>query len=261
MIKKLMKYDLQNMLRILAYVYAAAIGIASITRLINIGRDIQVFAILGGFFFGLTVAAVAAVLIITFVQILRVFINSFFKDESYLTHTLPVKKELLLLSKYLSSLIVILVSIAVSFVCLFIILYSGEFIAMLKASLDMAFAGFNLSAWGFVALLISTIFLQVCAMASMCFTAAIKGCSFNRDKLLHGLIWYVIFYFGCTAVTLVIEMAVFLISGAIGEFFSNQLSEGSLIKLLVVPLVLYSIYSVAFYFISQREFKKGVNVD
>ena len=93
---------------------------------------------------------------------------------------------------------VILVSIAVSFVCLFIILYSGEFIAMLKASLDMAFAGFNLSAWGFVALLISTIFLQVCAMASMCFTAAIKGCSFNRDKLLHGLIWYVIFYFGCT---------------------------------------------------------------
>ena len=53
MIKKLMKYDIKKMSRILIYIYASAICLAGITRLINIGKNIQAIAIIGHVFAGL----------------------------------------------------------------------------------------------------------------------------------------------------------------------------------------------------------------
>ena len=108
MIKKLLKHDLKRMLKVLVYIYIIAICLSGVTRLINLGKDIQVIAIIGYVFSGLVYSALGSILVNTFVQILRVFIVNFYKDESYLTHTLPVEKTKLLLSKFLSSLIVIL---------------------------------------------------------------------------------------------------------------------------------------------------------
>jgi len=124
MIAKLLKHDLKKMLRVLVYIYCISIALSTITRIINIGRDIQAVFILGQVFAGLTYSALGSILVNTFVQILVVFISNFYKDESYLTHTLPVPKAKLLLSKYISSLIVIISSVLVCFVSLFIMFYS-----------------------------------------------------------------------------------------------------------------------------------------
>ena len=101
MIKKLIKNDIKKMMKILVYLYACSIILAGITRLINIGKNIQFIFIIGQVFAGITYSAIGSVLINTFVHILRVFVVNFYKDESYLTHTLPVTKNQLLLSKYL----------------------------------------------------------------------------------------------------------------------------------------------------------------
>lgn len=261
MIAKLMKYDLKKMLRVLVYIYIVSISLAGITRLINIGRDIQAIAILGYVFSGLTYSAIGSILVNTFVHILRTFIVGFYKDESYLTHTLPVSKNKLLLSKYLSGLIVIITSVVVCFLSLFILFYSPELMELIKSFLNVSISGLNMSVGLFIALLILIIFAQICAIMSMCFTAVVKANTYNSKRVIKGLIWFAIFYFGATIVSIIAMVITFAIGGNLTELAATKLSQSAFTTILVLGLIVYMIYSVVFYFWCNKLFNKGVNVD
>ncbi len=256
-----MKYDIKKMMRILVYIYAISLGLAVITRLINIGKDIQAIAIVGHIFAGLTYSAVGSVIINTFVHILRVFTVGFYRDESYLTHTLPVKKEKLLLSKYLSSIIVIISSVVVSALSLLIVLYSDNLFNFIKQSLEVVVAGFNMSVGGFLTLIVCIVFAQICAMMSMAFAAIVKANTYNHKRIMKGLIWFAVFYFGSTIVTLLTAVMVFAISGNLSELIASQMSNSAFMTILILGLVLYFVYAIVFYIATDNMFKKGVNVD
>ena len=76
MLSKLIKYDTKKMSKILVYIYAITLGLACITRLINIGKDIQIISIIGSVFAGLTYSAMFNIIVNMFVHILKVFISS-----------------------------------------------------------------------------------------------------------------------------------------------------------------------------------------
>ena len=258
---KLMKYDIKKMMRILVYIYVVSLGLAIITRLINIGKDIQAIAIIGHVFAGLTYSAVGSIIVNTFVHILKVFTVGFYRDESYLTHTLPVKKEKLLLSKYLSSIIVIITSVVVSALSLFIVLYSESLFKFIKQSLEMVVSGFNMSVGGFLTLMVLILFSQICAMMSMAFAAIVKANTYNHKRIMKGLIWFAVFYFGSSIATLITAVIVFAIGGNLSELLASQMSNGSFMTILILGLVLYFVYAIVFYIITDKLFKKGVNVD
>lgn len=262
MIKSLIKYDVKKMtVNMLVYVYVIAIALSLLTRFINIWDDIHAVAILGAVFEGIVYSALGSILINTFVQILRVFIVNFYKDESYLTHTLPVSKSKLLLSKYISSLIVIFASVLVCFVCLFIVFYSKEFAEMLKMFLEISVAGFDMSVGLFIALFALIIFSQICAIISMAFCAIVKGFSYNSKRVLRSFLWFIVYYMGAMVVTLISVVIVFAISGNAEVLLANVLPQSAFLTLLILALVLYLIYSLVFYYICNRTFNKGVNVD
>ena len=261
MIGKLMKYDLKKMLRILVYIYFISLGLAIITRLINIDKDIQAIAILGSVFSGLTYSAIGSILINTFVHILRVFICGFYRDESYLTHTLPVEKNKLLLSKYLSSLIVVFASVFVSFVSLFIMFFSNEFMTGLKTIMSSTVAGLNMSVGVLIAIIVLVIFAQICTMMSMAFAAVVRGNMYNQKRIPKGLLWFALFYFGSMIVAVAVIAIVIAITGNIADLTATVMSQSSLVTILVSGLAIYAIFAVAFYFICQKWFNKGVNVD
>ena len=261
MIKKLLKYDLKKMTNILLYIYAIAIGLAGVTRLIFIGKNIHAVLILGHVFQGLLYSAIASILVNTFVQIIRVFTVNFYKDESYLTHTLPVSKNKLLLSKYLSSLITIFLSVLVCFVSLFIMFYSKSFMVSLKSFIKVTVSNFNMSVSLFLFLMVLIIFSQICAIMSMAFCAIVKANGYNEKRILKGLIWFFVFYFGSMFVTLILAVTTFAISGNLSELLSEVLSQNAFITILILGLVLYIIYSIVFYFITRKLFNKGVNID
>lgn len=261
MIGKLMKYDLKKMLRILVYIYFISLGLAIIARLINIGKDIQAIAIIGYVFSGLTYSAIGSILVNTFVHILRVFICGFYRDESYLTHTLPVEKSKLLLSKYLSSLIVVFASVFVSFLSLFIMFFSKEFMTGLKTALSSTVAGLNMSLGLLIAIIVFVIFTQICAMMSMAFAAVVRGNMYNQKRVPKGLLWFALFYFGSMIVSIVMIALIMVISGNIADLTAAVMSQSSFVTILISGLVLYAVYSVVFYFICQKWFDKGVNVD
>lgn len=261
MMKSLVKHDLKKMFKVLVYIYVICIALAGITRLINIGKNIQAIAIIGGIFAGLTYSAIASVLVNTFVHILRVFICGFYRDESYLTHTLPVSKNKLLLSKYLASLIVILASVLVCILSLGIVLYSESLIQAIKGMLEVAVSGFDMSIGGFLTLMIFIIFSQICSMMSMAFCAIIIANTYNTKKVVKGLIWFFAFYFGAMNLLLIIAVIGFAITGNLSQLFANVLSQGAFIGIMVLGLVMYIIYAIIFYLISNKIFNKGVNVD
>lgn len=261
MLKNLMKYDLKKMLKILVYIYAIALGLAGITRFINIWDNIQLIKIIGAIFASLSYSAVASVLINTFVYILRVFTTDFYKDESYLTHTLPISKNKLILSKFLSSLIVTLASFVVSIACLFIVLYSPELMEGLKALISISVAEFNMNTGVFILLLALVLLSQICCIITMTFCAVIKANQYNQKRIPKGLLWFFVFYFGSGYVSIMILALVFLLTGNISSLFASVLPASLFITILITGLVLYFVYTLVFYLIAQKLFNKGVNVD
>lgn len=261
MLKYLMKYDLKKMLKLLAWFYAISIVLAGITRLFYIWKDIQVISIIGMVFAGFTYSAIANILVNTFVHILMRFTTSFYKDQSYLTHTLPVQKNKLIISKYLSALLVIFSSVAVSFLSLFIIFYSPEFMQSIKLALDSIVAGFNMNSGSFVFLMVLIIFSQICAMMSFAFTAIVKGYSYNHKRGIFGFLWFIGFYLSYQIITFISILIVTAITGGISTLFSSQMSSEVFLSVMIVGLISNSCFAILFYFISVKEFKKGVNVD
>ena len=261
MLKYLMKYDLKKMFKLVIWFYPISLALAAMTRIISIWNDIQAIKILDMVIAGFTYSAIANILVNTFVHILRRFSNSFYKDQSYLTHTLPVKKSTLILSKYLSGLIVILTSIAVSFLSLFIIFYSPEFMKNINAAIKGAVAGFNISGGLFVLLIVIIIFSQICYLMSLAFTAIVKGYSYNHKRGIKGFLWFLIYYCACTISTLILAIIVAAITGNLSGLFASQMSGGAFISVMIVGLISYIGYAILFYFLCRNEFNKGVNVD
>ena len=261
MINNLLKYDLKKMFKILIYIYVITIGLSIITRLINIGKDIQIVFIIGQVFAGLTYSAIASVLVNTFVHILKVFITNLYKDESYLTHTLPVTKGKILLSKYLASLIVIITSVLVCVVSLVIMLYSKEMVEFIKVAITLAVSEFDMSIGLFLFIVVLIIFCQICSMMSMAFMAIIKANTYNTHRVRKGLLWFALYYFGGMYIVLMIAAIVFAIQGNIEMMFASTLSQVSFITLIVVCIVVYIVYAIMYYILANRLFNRGVNVD
>jgi len=261
MMNKLLKHDLRKSFRVLVYIYAICIILSGITRFINIWQNIQAVFIIGQIFAGLTYSAIGSILVNTFVQILVTFNTSFYKDESYLTHTLPVKKSKLLLSKYLSSLIVILTSVVVVFASLFVLFYSHEFVLWLKYSIESVVANLNMSVGLCITMFIVIIFSQICATMSMAFTAIVKANTHNHHRVPKGLGWFALFYFGSMYCSVMVIAIIFAITGNISQLLATTMTQSAFILLIIMGLILYIAYTIIFYYICYKMFNKGVNVD
>lgn len=261
MIRKLMKYDLKDMLRVLVYLYIACLGLAVITRLFTIGEDILILYIFAQIFKNLTYSAIIATIINMARWILATFTGPLYKDRSYLTHTLPVKKSQILDAKYLSSFVVIFLTTLVSFASLVIIFYSNTFMVTVKALLATSIAGINMSMGLMLGLLALVVLAEVCAMMSMGFSAIIIGHRQNRNKTGSSVLWFFVLYMLSTIVTLVVSIIVGGIAGILPQMFGSVMTQGVFMVVLITALVCYFGFSVAFYFISKKLFNKGVNVD
>ncbi|MBR7091274.1 MAG: hypothetical protein IKC79_02340 [Clostridia bacterium] len=261
MLAKLMKYDIRNMSKILIYFYIITIALAGITRLIHLGSHIHFVFIIEQVFAGCVFAGIGNILVNTFVHIISTFRKSFFKDESYLTHTLPIHKNKLLLSKYLSALLVILASILVIFLSLFIMYYSPEFMISVQAFLSTVVTGTNIPIGVTLALIIAIVFVEICCFISIAFTSIIQGHAENDKKAFKSAICFVAYYFATMVITLIAIAIIFAISGNIDQLTATTLTEPAFLTLLITALVAYIGFAIAFFFISRKLFNRGVNVD
>ena len=93
------------------------------------------------------------------------------------------------------------------------------------------------------------------------FASIVKGHSYNNDKVVKSFIWFAIYYIASGIASLVIIALVLLISGNISEIFATVMKGETFILLIATALILYMAYTIVFYFITNKLFNKGVNID
>ena len=257
MLKKLLKYDLKWCYKALTIFYILSIIFAILTRVfINIDGRI-LFTIIGKIMQGITITLLINILINNILRIWARVIKNFYSDEAYLTHTLPIKKETLFLSKVLTTIITVLTSTIVIVISLLICYYSKENIEILKNILNQI----NISN----ITIISTIlifYLEILFIILSGITAIILGYKQNNNKLVKSLIYGIIIYFLMQALILIIIFIVGLFNQQIMDLFkTNNMTPNLLKQMLSLSTIIYIIYNIILYIIGNNTFKKGVNID
>lgn len=257
MLKKLLKYDLKWSYKALTIFYILSIIFAILTRVfINIDGRI-LFTIIGKIMQGITITLLINILINNILRIWGRTIKNFYSDESYLTHTLPIKKETLYLSKILTSIITLTTSFIVIIISLLICYYSKENIEVIKNILNQI----NITN---TTIIISIIifYLEMLFLILTGITAIILGYKQNNNKLVKSLIYGIIIYFLMQALILIIIFIVGLFNQQIMDLFkTNNMTPKMLKQILSLSTIIYIIYNIILYIIGNNTFKKGVNID
>ena len=160
MLGKLLKYDLKWLYKVLIVFYILALIFSLIGRGFNSIENSVLFNILAQISFGIAISMMVSSLINCLMRSWVRFIYNTYKDESYLTHTLPVKKNTIYLSKVLTSIICMLTTTIIIGVCLFICYYSEANIEALKSMLELAADTYNTTVINLLLIIFAVLFLE-----------------------------------------------------------------------------------------------------
>ena len=262
MLGKLLKYDLKWIYKLVIVFYALAFIFSLFSRMfISIG-DSLLWSILSKISSGITVSMLVSSIINTLMRSWVRFVRNIYKDEGYLTNTLPVSKRDIYLSKVLSSIIIMLTTTIVIITCLFICYYSKENIDILKKVLEMTANSYNTNVIKLILTIGMIFFLELTFILLVGYTGIIIGHSSNNNKIVKSIIWA----FGMYIFTQLITIGLIYIIGLFNKdimniITTNIVSIKGIKNILVGGIVMYIIYNIIYYFIGKRELEKGINID
>ena len=261
MLSKLLKNDLKKNMRWMWILFISTIALAGITRGINeLGKNIAFFKMAGvfleGVFYGLAINAIIQPFLRNFLN----FHKSFYSDESYLTHTLPVTKNQLINSKYLTATIEMLAGFATLVVSI-LIMYAGpnlkSILTLLFSSIVTEPISLTLSLILFVILVIVE-FMMFISVIDFSIVIAFK----SRDRrILKTFLLTVGFAFASLFVLFIIMFTVLSINGIKLTSTTLILSKTAFYSVLITGIITYSLVIMVFYFLTKHHFNKGVDID
>ncbi len=263
MLKKLLKYDLEYTYKALVVFYILAIFFAVLTRVfLNIDNSF-IINIIGRVCSGTTIAMMLNIVINNIMRLWVRFLRNFYGDESYLTHTLPVEKKTLYLSKFLSSIFTLFTSFLVIGLTLFIAYYSKENIELIKNMLLPIANAYGSTIIRIVMSLLFVLFLEFSNLLQAGYMGIILGHRSNNGKLGFSIL----IGFASYITTQIIAMAMLFIVALFNKdfmnlFITNEIVNVSSLKTIIyLAIAIYTIILIVCYYINIRLFKKGVNVD
>lgn len=263
MLKKVLKYDLKYIYKVLIVFYIIAIIFAGLTRIFWIFDDRTIFNVLGYIASGTLITFIINILINNILRSWSRFVNNIYKDESYLTHTLPISKSIIYTSKFISTLITLFTSILVILLTLFIAYYSKENIEIIKNGLEIMSNVYNSKVINILLIVFFIFFLEISFMVECGFTGVILGHKSNNGKLIKSVIYGFICYILISGLSLLIVYILGLINPNIMNLFlENRAPSIETIKMVLIgEIILYTAFLIILYFINLKLFKSGVNID
>ncbi len=263
MLKKLLKYDLKYSYKVLAIFYAITLAMAGLTRLLFTVDGGAIITFLGYISSGVTISLLFSTLINTLMRTWARFTNNLYKDESYLTHTLPITKNTIYLSKFISALITLATSVLVILAALFIAYYSKENIQILKMTLEGFASAYDSTALNILLTTALVFFLEMMALVMAGYTGLIIGHRSENGKMIKSVLIAVAFLVGCNLFILgIIALTGFFTEEIMDLFTSTLVPNVSIVKkVLIGAIVLYVVIIVFYYLLDIRLFEKGVNID
>lgn len=263
MLKKLLKYDLENIYKVLVVFYILAIFFAILTRVFLNIENSFIMNVIGRIASGTTIAMLVNILINNVMRVWARFRNNLYGDESYLTHTLPVEKKTLYQSKFILFIITLLTSFLIIGITLFIAYYSKENIESLKNLLLPIADAYGSTIIKILLAFLFIFFLQFSNIVQVGYTGIILGHRQNNAKIGVS----VLIGFGLYIGTQVFALAILFLMSLFNKdfmnlFITNDIINVGVIKdIIYIAITIYSIILIILYFTNLCLFKKGVNVD
>ena len=258
MLGKLLKHDLKNTLKFIFIFYTITIFLSILTRLfINTDTPFITFLI-GRILSGTVISMFASILINCVMRLwLKSFAQGVYGDESYLTHTLPVTKTQIYLSKFLTSLIVAALSICVIIAAAFIAYYTDARWEMLKR---MLFIGDT----GIITVLAAVlVFLEFMNLIQCGFTGIILGHRQNRGKAGFSVLFAVIVETASQIAVIIFAGCAALFSADFKQLFTATatITQDVLYPVFAVDIAIYVLIIAFIALLNIRLLKKGVDVE
>lgn len=263
MLKKLLKYDLKWILKV-EYIWSViTIIFAILTRLTSLLNESVITSIIKSVLTSITITGMLNVL---FNGIIRTWIrvrNNLYKDEAYLTHTLPVESKTILSSKVLSGIITMLFGILIITISFFIAFYNESLINYIKESMQIVATTLNSSITKLLLILFIVLFLEFTFILMVGITGIIKGHEANNGKVIKSVLYSGIYWLSFSILSLLIVYIISLTNKYMNALFTGTgvISYSALKIFLLLVIVIYIIYIIVLYLISKHELNKGINID
>lgn len=251
MLKKLLKYDLKYIYKVLVVFYILVIFFAIFTRFM-LYKDIAIIKIFGQVCSGITISMIISIIINNIMRLWARFYNNFYKDEAYLTHTLPISKKILFLSKFLTSVITILSSILVIILSLFIAYYTKDNYNLLL----------NMVSFKTLILVIILFILEMVLLVLSGYLGILIGQSKNEKKMFKTVLYGFISYIVNQILFILVIFIVGVINKDVAVIFESNINNFTIINnLLSVGVWHYFILIILYYYLCLYIFNKGVNIE
>ena len=264
MLNKLLKYDLKYMIKNMAIFYILSIFFAITTRILFNMEQSVIINIIGQISVGCMFAMIINTLINTIMRSWVRFRDSLYKDESYLTHTLPVTKNDLYNSKFIQTLIFFFISFIVVLISLFIAYYSKENWLAITNYVKTITTGLNMSTSFFITMAIIIIFLEVFNAIQCGFLGIILGNKMNNGKIVYSVLFGFITYLVAQSLILGLVFVYGLFDSSIMELFKTATINIDVEAFKVLAILSSLLYIMIIFIMSilcKKELNKGVNVE
>ncbi len=263
MLKKLLKYDLKYNLKFLSIFYLITVFFGIITRLFLGFQNSLILHSIGEICNILTIVCIIAILINTLMRAWLRFKNNFYGDEAYLTHSLPVSKNSLYLSKVLSSVICLFTSIVVILCTIFVTYYTKNnwlsienMFTSLKDIIDTSLIFLII---GFI----FATFIQVSNTLQLGYTGLLLGHRMNNMKLGYSVIFGFITHIILQTFTVIGLLILGLFNNDIMQMFTtNTLPSPNFVTTIIVfDIAMNILLFIIEYLFNRHLLNKGVNID
>ena len=263
MLKKLIKYDLQNIFKVLIIFYILSIFFGILTRLFLSTTNSFLMNIIGQICSGVTISMFFNIIINNLMRLWVRFKNNFYGDESYLTHTLPINKKTLFLSKIISAITTLFTSILVIAVTLFVAYYSKENLGIIKNLLLPLATVYESTVITIILSFIFVVFLEIMNMLQSGYAGIILGHRKNTNKISYSVLFGFSAYLLTQIFTIFIVFIVAIFNKDLMNLFytMDSLSINTIKLCIYLAIGIYTLNIFVLYFINSKLFSKGINVD
>ncbi len=263
MLGKLLKYDLKSVYKVVIIFYILSFIFSVLTRIFFSIENSMLFNIVGQITNGAMISMLISGLINGFMRSWVRVVNNIYKDESYLTHTLPVEKKEIYLSKVLTAIICSFTTVLVAIACLFISYYSEGNMEALKGFLKLTADSYDMTVISLLLMVSLVIFLEILFIILIGYVGIIIGHKSNKNKMTKSVIIGIGLYLFTSAATLLI----IYIIGLFNENIMNVINTTEIVNaeaiknIMIIGVGIYVVYNIIYYLIGKIQFNKGVNVD
>jgi len=179
MLGKLLRNDLKRNMKLLCILFLSTIVVSALTRgATELGKTIAFFKIVSIFFDSVFYSLLVNVIVHPFLRGFLNFNKSLYGDESYLTHTLPVTKNDIINSKFLTAIIEMVCAFLCVVASILIKFASPSMISTLKLLLSTIISG-NVSVTLTIILFVALVIIEFLMFISIIYFSIIVA---NKSK-------------------------------------------------------------------------------